>query len=220
MRSVEKTGRTVEEATNAALAELGLSKEDVVVEILEEPSRGFLGILGGKGAKVRLTVKRDRADLAKEFVSGLLERMGLEVAIEVRPRGDVLSLDVVGNDLGILIGRHGETLRALEFLTNLACSRGGGAVKRVVLDVSGYRKRRERELEEVARSLAKRVQRTGKSVTTQPLDARDRRVIHLALQNDPLVTTHSEGEEPYRRVVVSLKSERERQEQMSGTKAP
>ena len=220
MKSVEKTGRTVEEATNAALSELGLSREDVTVEVLLEPSRGFLGILGGKGAKVRVTAKRDRADIAKEFVSGLLERMGLEVAIEVRPRGDVLSLDVVGNDLGILIGRHGETLRALEFLTNLACGKGGGPITRIILDVSGYRKRRERELEEIARALAKRVQRTGKSAMTQPLDARDRRVIHLALQNDPVVTTHSEGEEPFRRVVVSLKAEREKQERLSGENAP
>lgn len=209
MRSVEKTGRTVEEATEAALQELGLTREDVTIEVLMEPSRGFLGILGGKDAKVRVTPKEDRADLAKAFVSGLLERMGLEVAIEVRPRGDVLSLDIVGNDMGLLIGRHGETLRALEFLTNMACARGGGEVKRVLVDVSGYRRRREMELEEMARILARRVERTGKSATTQPMDARDRRVVHVALQDEPTVTTHSEGEEPFRRVVVSLKDKPE-----------
>lgn len=209
MRSVEKTGRTVEEATEAALQELGLSKDDALIEVLLEPSRGFLGLLGGKDAKVRVTGKEDRADLAKAFVSGLLERMGLEVAIEVRPRGDTLSLDIVGKDMGLLIGRHGETLRALEFLTNLACGKGVGEVKRVLVDVSGYRKRREMELEEMARLLAGRVERTGRSATTQPMDARDRRVIHLALQDEPLVATHSEGEEPFRRVVVTLKDKRE-----------
>lgn len=211
MRSVEKTGRTVEEAIDAALQEMGLTEDDVTIEVLLEPSRGFLGLLGGKDAKVRVTPRRDRAEMAKEFVSGLLERMGLEVAIEVRPRGDVLSLDIVGNDMGLLIGRHGETLRALEFLTNLACGKGGGDVKRVLVDVSGYRKRREMELEEMARILARRVQRTGQSAATQPLDARDRRVVHVALQDAPAVTTHSEGEEPFRRVVVSLKESKERQ---------
>lgn len=205
MRSVEKTGRTVEEAIDAALLELGAKMEDVTVEVLSEPSRGFLGILGGKEARVRVTRKRDRGEMAKEFVAGLLSRMGLEVAIEVRPRGDVLCLDIVGNDMGLLIGRHGDTLRALEFLTNLASGSGGGEIKRILVDVSGYRKRRERELEEMARMMARRVVRTGKSVASQALDARDRRVIHLALQDDPDVVTHSEGEEPFRRVVVSLK---------------
>lgn len=205
MRSVEKTGRSVEEAVDAALKDLGVTMSDVTVEVLSEPSRGFLGILGGKDAKVKVTSKRDRAEMAKEFVSGLLDRMGLEVAIEVRPRGEILSLDIVGNDLGLLIGRHGETLRALEFLTNLACVKGGGEVKRVLVDVSGYRRRRERELTEMAKMLARRVQRTGRSAATQALDARDRRVIHVALQDDREVSTHSEGEEPFRRVVVSRK---------------
>ena len=209
MRSIEKSGRTVEEAIDAALAELGVERDTVDIEVLLEPSRGFLGILGGKDAKVRVTHRRDRGEMAKEFVAGLLTRMGLEVAIEVRPRGDVLSLDIVGNDMGLLIGRHGETLRALEFLTNLASGAGGGEVKRILVDVSGYRKRRERELEEMARMTARRVQRTGQSVTTQALDARDRRVVHVALQDDPSVETHSEGEEPFRRVVVSLRAKEE-----------
>jgi spoIIIJ-associated protein len=211
VRSVEKTGRTVEEAVDAALQEMGLAKDDVTVEVLLEPSRGFLGLVGGKDARVRVTPRRDRAEMAKDFVSGLLERMGLEVAIEVRPRGDVLSLDIVGDDMGLLIGRHGETLRALEFLTNLACGKGGGEVKRVLVDVSGYRRRREMELEEMARILARRVERIGQSATTQPLDARDRRVVHVALQDDPSVTTHSEGEEPFRRVVISLKRTKEQE---------
>lgn len=209
MKSIEKSGRTVEEAIDAALSELGVERDAVDIEVLLEPSRGFLGILGGKDAKVRVTPRRDRGDMAKEFVAGLLTRMGLEVAIEVRPRGDVLSLDIVGNDMGLLIGRHGETLRALEFLTNLASGAGGGEIKRILVDVSGYRKRRERELEEMARMTARRVQRTGQSVTTQALDARDRRVIHVALQDDPLVETRSEGEEPFRRVVVSLRAKKE-----------
>ncbi len=205
MRSVEKTGRTVDEAIGAALAELGVPKSDCRIEVLAEPSRGFLGILGTREARVRVTVKESRAELAKAFLAGVLERMNTEAAIEVRPRGDTLHLDVVGKDMGILIGRRGDTLRALEFLTNLASSKGSGEALRVVVDVSGYRKRRERELEEMARNLARRVMRTGQRVVTQPLEARDRRIVHLALQGSKRVTTHSEGEEPFRRVVISPK---------------
>jgi len=205
VRSVEKTGRTVDEAIGAALAELGVPKSDCRIEVLAEPSRGFLGILGTREARVRVTVKESRAELAKAFLAGVLERMNTEAAIEVRPRGDTLHLDVVGKDMGILIGRRGDTLRALEFLTNLASSKGSGEALRVVVDVSGYRKRRERELEEMARNLARRVMRTGQRVVTQPLEARDRRIVHLALQGSKRVTTHSEGEEPFRRVVISPK---------------
>lgn len=164
-----------------------------------------MGILGTREARVRVTVKESRAELAKAFLAGVLERMNTEAAIEVRPRGDTLHLDVVGKDMGILIGRRGDTLRALEFLTNLASSKGSGEALRVVVDVSGYRKRRERELEEMARNLARRVMRTGQRVVTQPLEARDRRIVHLALQGSKRVTTHSEGEEPFRRVVISPK---------------
>lgn len=209
MKSVEKTGRTVDEAIQGALAELGVSMEDCTVEVLAEPSRGFLGILGSKDARVKVTAKESRLDLARDFVAGLLERMGMEAAIEIRPRGDNLNLDIVGKDMGLLIGRRGDTLRALEFLTNVASQRGGGGVSRIVVDVSGYRKRRERDLEEMARMLARRVVRTGESVATDPMDARDRRIIHLALQEDSAVVTHSEGEEPFRRVVISMKEDRE-----------
>ncbi len=205
MKSVEKTGRTVDEAILAAIAELGVPKSECRVEILAEPSRGFLGILGSKEARVRVTAKESKVELAKAFVAGVLERMNTEAAIEVRPRGDTLNLDIVGRDMGLLIGRRGDTLRALEFLTNLASSKGAGEVTRVLVDVSGYRKRRERDLEETAKSLARRVVRTGESVTTEAMDARDRRIIHLALQDNSQVCTHSEGEEPFRRVVISLR---------------
>lgn len=205
MKSVEKTGRTVDEAILSAISELGVSRSDCRIEVLSEPSRGFLGILGNKEARVRVTVKESRTELAKAFIAGVLERMNTEAAIEVRPRGETLHLDIVGRDMGLLIGRRGDTLRALEFLTNLASSKGSGGALRVVVDVSGYRKRRERDLEEMARSLARRAIRTGQRVITEPLEARDRRIIHLALQDSKKVTTHSEGEEPFRRVVISLK---------------
>lgn len=205
MKSVEATGKTILEATESALLELGKDQAQCTVLVLAEPTRGFLGI-GSKDARVRVTYQPSRAELAKDFLAGVLTHMEMEAAIEIRPRGDTLNLDIVGRDMGILIGRRGDTLKALDLLANLAASKGAGEVERVVVDISGYRKRRESELEDMARSLKMRVTRTGESAKTVALDARDRRVVHVTLQDDPDVMTHSEGEEPFRRVVVSPKA--------------
>jgi len=205
VKSVETKGRTVEEAVESALSQLGVRKDDVVVEVIEEPSRGFLGILGSKDARVKVTVVKGKVEIAKEFLSGIIANMGLVASIETRTQGDAKVLEIVGKDLGLLIGRRGETLKHLEFLTNLVSSKGKGDEKRLFVDVSGYRRRRERELEEIARATARRVERSGRSVTLEPMDARDRRIIHMALQKNGRVVTHSEGEEPFRRVVVSLR---------------
>lgn len=213
MREVEKTGRTVDEAVASALAELGIRKEDAIIEVLEEPSRGFLGLIGGRDARVRVRAKKTKGDLAKEFLSGLLQRMRLDAAVEVRYREEFVAIDVVGSDLGVLIGRRGETLKNLELLVNLAASKGAGEEKRIIVDVAGYRKRREKEIEEIAREAARRALRTGKSVTLEPMEARDRRVVHMTLQQDSRVTTHSEGEEPFRRVVISPRKRTEQQRQ-------
>ncbi len=203
MKSVIKTGRTVDEALASALSELGASVDQVEVEVLAEPSRGFLGLLGGKDAEVKVTVKRDKVQLAREFVSGVLDRMGMETSLEVLRRDENVTLNIVGQDLGILIGRRGETLKALEFLTNVASGKGSGTVGRVFVDAAGYRQRRERELADMALSVAKRVERLGSRVAMEPMDARDRRVIHVALQGRDTVETYSEGEEPFRRVIIA-----------------
>lgn len=207
MKSVEKTGKTIDEAVEKALAELGISKDEAEIEVLIEPSRGFLGILGGNDAKVKVTVKPSRVDLAKKFVSGIIERMNIPASFESREREDALYIDVFGENLGILIGRRGETLRCLEFLTNVASGNGIGNVKRVVVDVAGYRKRRESDLQQMARSVARRVERFGRRAILDVMDARDRRIVHVALQDNPRVSTHSEGEEPFRRVVIEPNKE-------------
>ncbi len=203
MTSIEKTGRTIEEALQNALSELGVSEKDVIVKVIDEPSRGFLGILGSKDAKLKVTLKKSRVEMAHEFLTGLLERMDVDAVVETRIQKDTRRLEINGSDLGILIGRHGRTLRHLEFLTNVVSYRGIGSVKRVFVDVGGYRRKREKSLEDMARNAARKVQRTGRSTFLRPMDARDRRVIHMALQKTGRVTTHSEGDEPYRRVVVS-----------------
>ncbi|MGI6626984.1 MAG: RNA-binding cell elongation regulator Jag/EloR [Bacillota bacterium] len=203
MRSVEKSARTVEEAVESAVRELGVSKDDVIVDVIEEPTRGFLGILGGRDARVRVTAKKDKAEIAYEFITGLLDNMGVAGKVEVHNQGDVRALEVTGTDLGLLIGRHGQTLRHLEFLANVVSSKGIGRVRRISVDVGGYRKRRERELEDMARNMARKVERTGRSSFLRPMDARDRRIVHMTLQKNGRVVTHSEGDEPFRRVVIS-----------------
>lgn len=175
----------------------------MIVEVIEEPSRGFLGIIGSKDARIRVTLKKDKAELAYEFLTGLLHRMDLHGVVESRGQGDTRLLTVDGEDLGVLIGRHGQTLKHLEFLTNVVSSRGIGNIKRIFVDVAGYRKRKEKILEDLARNAARRVERTGRSTTLRPMEARDRRIVHLALQKNGRVTTHSEGDEPFRRVVIS-----------------
>lgn len=203
MTTIETTGRTVEEALENALRELGVSQHDVIVEVIEEPSRGFLGIIGGRDARIRVTLKKTKAEIAYEFLTGLLQRMNIRGVVHTRAQGDTHLLVVDGEDLGILIGRHGQTLKHLEFLTNIVSSKGVGNISRIFVDVAGYRKRKEKMLEDLARSAARKVERTGRSTTLRPMDARDRRIIHLTLQKNGKVTTHSEGDEPFRRVVIS-----------------
>ncbi|HHY34767.1 MAG TPA: protein jag [Firmicutes bacterium] len=205
MKSVEVKGRTVEEAIDEALKLLGVPREWVEVEVLDVPSRGILG-LARKDARVRVTVQRSRADLAREFIEGIVRRMGVDAAVEVRRAGGALHVDVVGKDVGFLIGKRGQTLQALEYLLKIATAGSEGGDEQLVLDVGGYRRRRERQLEDLANRAARQVMRTGKPVMLEPMDARSRRTIHLALQRHPGVSTHSEGEEPNRRVIVSPKT--------------
>ncbi len=209
MKSVAKTGRTIEEALSSALQELGATEDQVTVEVISEPSRGFLGILGGKGAEIRVTLKpADKVLMAREFISGVLDRMGIEFDIEVLQKDDSMTLNIVGQNLGLLIGRRGETLKALEFLTNAVSGQGAGEFRRVFVDAAGYRQRRERELADMAISAARRVDRFGTRFVMEPMDSRDRRSVHVTLQDWDTVETYSEGEEPWRRVIVAPKRER------------
>ena len=203
MRSIERTGRTIEEAVESALSDLGISEKEADIEILDEATKGFLGIIGGRDARVRVTRKQDKVELACEFIENLLVYMGIEGEIEVSEDGDARVVEISGDDLGLLIGRHGETLRSLEFLTNVVSAKGAGDVRRILVDANGYRKRRERDLEDMAKNAARKVERTGRSTALRPMDARDRRIIHMTLQRNARVVTQSQGDEPFRRVVIS-----------------
>jgi spoIIIJ-associated protein len=217
MTTVEKIGKTVDEAVEAVLAEWEVSRDQIEYTILEEPSKGLFGILGGKPAKVLVTLKEapaaeislppksDPVVVAKEFLQNVFEAMKLEVNIEKMNGLDNVTLNLRGDDLGILIGKHGQTLDALQYLTNLAAHRDSEERLRIVLDVEDYRKRRAETLERLARRLADKVKTRGEKVILEPMSPHERKIIHMTLQDDYRVTTYSEGEEPFRKVVIALK---------------
>lgn len=198
------TGRSVDEAVTAALQELGVSLDRVKVEVLDEGKAGFLGI-GARPASVRLTVKETRAERVENFLGDICEAMEIGVHIDVHEDENYVHVDVTGQEAGILIGHHGQTLEALQYLCNLAASRAEEHGPRILLDVEGYRKRRTEALTKLAKRMAERAVRTGEPVALEPMSAQERRVIHLALQEQAGVMTVSEGEEPFRRVVIQPK---------------
>ena len=230
MTTVEKTGKTVEEATQAALQELDAELAQVTVEVIEEPSKGFLGLIGGKPAKVRVTLKPEPVKeetpsvskqvteekpeapagdqavaVAKDFLQAIFLNMKLKVMIEKMSHPDGALLNLRGEDLGILIGKHGQTLDALQYLVNLAANKDADNRMRIVLDVEDYRKRRAATLTQLALRLADKVKRRGEKVVLEPMSPHERKIIHMALQTDTRINTYSEGDEPFRKVVIALK---------------
>jgi spoIIIJ-associated protein len=205
MKSVEKSGKTIQEAVDFAVKELGVSSDKVEIKVLGNPSKGFLGIFGNRLAKVLVTVKSvEPLDAAKLFLENIFEKMGLNVRMETLT-GDVININLWGNDLGILIGKHGQTLDALQYLVNLVANKYGDQKVRIVIDIEDYRRRRADTLNNLAQRIADRVQRRGEKVTLEPMTPQERKIIHMALQDNPRVYTYSEGEEPYRKITICAK---------------
>jgi len=203
MKSVEITARTVDEAVKQAAEELGLSLDDIHIEILEEPSKGFLGILGGKNARIKAIPKDDNnIGKAKKYLEDITKKIGIEANVAVKETNDYIKMVIAGNSLGVIIGRRGETLDALQYLTNLVVNKKANERRRIILDAEGYRERREDTLRNLAFRLSDKVKRTGQKIYLEPMNPQERRIIHTALQNDRYVMTLSEGEEPYRKVVI------------------
>ncbi|UCC68756.1 MAG: protein jag [Armatimonadota bacterium] len=214
MQSVEQSGRTVDEAVQAALKALGVSRDEVDVEVLAEESRGILGILGYSEAKVRVSVRPGLAQRALDILTRIVELMGIDAEAEITAdESEGVHLELHGSrDLGLLIGKQGQTLAALQLLVAMMANRGQppDKRKRIVLDAEGYRARRERILSGTARSAAERAKRTGRQVTLDSLTPRERRIVHLALADDPGVSTRSEGEDPHRSVIITPRSTQRR----------
>ncbi len=217
MREIEKSAGSVEEAVEAALEELGVSEQEAQIQILQEPERGFLG-MGGQAAVVRVRVPdesasaadlEEEAALAEEFLDGLLERMDVDADVDHQFVDGVMYVDLLAGEdpqgMGLLIGRHGQTLDALNEIVRSAVQRKTGTRCRVVVDVEDYRKRRRAQLAERAGQAARRVKRTGKQESLEPMNPYERKIIHDAASEVGGVETTSEGEDPRRRVVIRKK---------------
>lgn len=202
VREVEARGRTVAEASASALAQLGLPAAKAAVEVVDPGTKGFLG-LGGREAVVRARPNLAPTELVETVLRQILAAGGFAASVSAQATEEGITAEVTGEHLGELIGRHGRTLDALQYLVNVICSRSPSGLGPVTVDVGGYRRRREAAVRGQAYRAAEAVRRTGKSVSLEPMAAHDRRVAHLALQDLGDLTTASTGEEPYRRVVVS-----------------
>lgn len=206
MEFMKFTGKTEEDALTEAKIALGATTEEIEYEVIEKGTTGFLGI-GSKPAVINARKKSSVEDYARDFLKDVFSAMKLEVEVLIKvDEGErTIDIELKGEDMGILIGKRGQTLDSLQQLTNLAVNKKSDVYYRVKMDTEDYRKRRKETLENLAKNIAYKVKRTKHPVSLEPMNPFERRVIHSALQNDRYVTTHSEGEEPYRHVVVTLK---------------
>lgn len=206
MEFVEVSAKTVDDAITEACQKFSVTSDKLEYEVVEEGSSGFLGI-GAKPAVIKARVKSSIQDIAKTFLNEVFEAMGLTVVIDIKydEIDNLMDIDLSGDEMGVLIGKRGQTLDSLQYLTSLVVNKDVENYIRVKVDTENYRKRRKETLENLAKNIAFKVKRTKRSVSLEPMNPYERRIIHSALQNDRYVTTHSEGDEPFRRVVVTLK---------------
>ena len=203
---IQKKAKTVEEAVKAALEELNCTIEDVVVRVVEEPSKALLGFIGGKPAVVEVTKKEKPEELVQHVVEEILAKMNIQYDVEhVSYKDNAVRINFTGKDMGLLIGRKGETLNALQFVTGLIVNRQREEKLHVILDVEDYRLKREKSLEELAHKLAEKVRYTHKNIIMRPMSAQERRVVHTALQGEENISTYSTGNEPNRKVIITYK---------------
>ena len=206
MKTIEMTGKTIDEALENALNELKLTKDRVDVEIIDEGNKGFLNLIGVKPAKIRVSVKRNAVEEAKTFLEEVLSSLGVEAKLEATEENDNIFINISGDKMGLVIGYRGETLDSLQYLVSLVVNKDHSeAYKRVTLDTENYRKKREETLIKVAEKTAYKVKKTGRPYKLEPMNPYERRIIHSALQDYSEISTYSEGEEPYRRIVISMK---------------
>ena len=200
------SAKTVSDAITEACKALGVTSDKLDYVVVEEGSAGFLGI-GAKNASINAKVKSSVTDTAKNFLNDVFVAMNMTVVIncEYKEENNELNVDLAGDDMGVLIGKRGQTLDSLQYLVSLIVNKESTEYIRVKVDTENYRKRRQDTLENLAKNIAFKVKRTKRTVSLEPMNPYERRIIHSALQNDKFVTTHSEGEEPYRHVVVTMK---------------
>ena len=207
MKFVEIIGKTKEEAIQKAVDQLGTPVEDLEIEVLEEGSKGLFGFLGSKDFKIKATViVKDTVETRiLSFLNGLFEVMNIEADIKIDMNSDSAKVSVIGDSAGQLIGRRGESLVALQMILSLAVNKTPGEYVKIMLDIEDYRSKREESLVRYANKMARTAAKQRKNIKLEPMNPYERRIVHSALQSDTYVTTYSEGEEPYRKVVIAVK---------------
>ena len=206
MEYTKFSAKTVNDAITEACKALGVTSDKLDYKVVEEGSNGFLGI-GAKDAVIEAAVKNSVSDIASDFLKDVFAAMNMTVVVDVKYNADdnEMNIDLSGDDMGVLIGKRGQTLDSLQYLVSLVVNKGNEDYIRVKVDTENYRERRKSTLENLAKNMAYKVKRTRRPLHLEPMNPYERRIIHSALQNDKFVTTHSEGEEPYRHVVITLK---------------
>lgn len=209
MEFVEFSAKTVNDAIIEACQKLMVSSDKLEYEVVEEGSSGFLGI-GSRPAMIRAKVKSSITDTAKEFLNSVFEAMNMVVVVAVKydEQEKTMDIELSGDEMGVLIGKRGQTLDSLQYLVSLVVNKDVEEYIRVKVDTENYRQRRRETLENLAKNISFKVKRSKRAVSLEPMNPYERRIIHSALQNDKYVTTHSEGNEPFRHVVVTIKKER------------
>lgn len=204
MKYVEKQAKTVEDAITEALVEMGTTSDQVTVEVIDKGPSGLMSIFSSKLAKVRVYKKINPEQTAIDFLNDVFDKMNMEVKVTVAmDENNNMTIDLSGPSMGVLIGKRGQTLDSLQYLVSLVVNKETDSYIRVKLDTENYRDRRKETLETLAKNLAHKVKTTHKKFTLEPMNPYERRIIHSVLQNNKNVETHSEGEEPFRKVVIT-----------------
>ncbi len=203
MASIEIEAKTTQEAIEKACKHFHLSEEELDIEVLESRATGIFGIVGNKKAKIRVTPKKDSSMVvAQETLQKILSLISADTRISAEKKADDIILNIEGNNTGILIGHQGKTLEALEFIVNRAVNKTSENKVRVIVDSENYRKRREESLKALALRMGEKAKKTKRTVTTDPINPRDRRIVHLALKGDHQILTQSKGEGPFKKVFI------------------
>ena len=205
MKETVKKGKTVDDAVEAALAELGVGKDDVEITVLTEGNKGLFG-LGSKEAEVKVTViEKSSEEIARDFLNTVLEDIGLEASVDISTDEERMNIEISGESMGVIIGRRGETLSALQYLTSLVVNRKTEGYTKISIDTENYKKKREESLIKLANKTAEKVIKYRRNITLDPMNPYERRIVHSSLQGNDKISTFSTGDEPMRRVVVTLK---------------
>lgn len=196
------TAKTIDEAKAMAVSEFGTDESKITFNVIEEPKKGLFGKIKGE-AKVEAEYEPSKAEIAKEYIQSILKNMGIDTTLEVTENEDGAVIEIMGDTSGTVIGRRGETMDAIQYLASMAANKGDKEYYRISVDSCGYREKRKVILENLAAKISKAVLRTGRTISLEPMNPYERRIIHSAVANIEGVTSKSIGEEPYRKVVIS-----------------